>query len=141
MSDFPPPWIDRSEAARSVAQFHLRGGVHRNAWLNEEVRNFRSTLISEETVEAMDAIDGFDRRTGEYGMPVRADVAKELADMLYVTYGAADAFGIPLDAVFRLVHASNMTKLQPSGLVLRGDGKIMKPPTYRAPDLSNLIGD
>lgn len=40
----------------------------------------------------------------------------------------------------KLVHASNMSKLDDSGKpVRREDGKIMKGPNYKAPDLSALV--
>lgn len=38
------------------------------------------------------------------------EVADALADLLYVVYGCAIAYDIPLDACFRAVHKSNMTK-------------------------------
>src|SRR5690349_14586044 len=37
-------------------------------------------------------------------------IARELADVVYVAYGTADAFDIPLDAVIAEVHAANMRK-------------------------------
>lgn len=67
-------------------------------------------------------------------------VAKELADLLYVVYGAADAFDIPIDLVFADVHDSNMSKLGADGRpVRREDGKVMKGPNYRPPDLSYIL--
>ena len=44
-----------------------------------------------------------------------------------------------IEAVLR-VHKSNMSKLQPDGTVKRReDGKILKPDTYVAPDLTDLV--
>lgn len=41
---------------------------------------------------------------------------------------------------FNRVHASNMSKLGPDGKpVLREDGKVMKGPNYKKPDLSDLV--
>lgn len=42
---------------------------------------------------------------------------------------------------FRRVHASNMSKVQPDGSVLRDPvtGKVLKPETYVAPDMSGLL--
>ena len=69
------------------------------------------------------------------------DIADALGDMLVVIYGTAAAYGINLDAVVREIHASNMTKVQPDGSVLRReDGKIMKPEGYRPPNLAEIIG-
>jgi len=39
------------------------------------------------------------------------------------------------------VHNSNMTKLGPEGKpIYREDGKVMKGPGYRAPDLKTTLG-
>jgi predicted HAD superfamily Cof-like phosphohydrolase len=47
---------------------------------------------------------------------------------------------IPFKKVFDEVHASNMTKLMPDGSVLRReDGKVIKPPHFRKPDLRAVI--
>lgn len=68
----------------------------------------------------------------------RAAVIKEMADVMYVMYGFADRFGIDLDEAFRRVHESNMSKMVDGRTVLRSDGKVLKPDTWVAPDLSNL---
>lgn len=67
-------------------------------------------------------------------------LAKELADLLYVVYGTADVYGIPIDDVFREVHESNMSKLDDNGEVLRReDGKVLKGPNYRPPNLDKFF--
>lgn len=70
-----------------------------------------------------------------------AKTAKELADILYVVYGAAANFGIDLDKVFAEVHRSNMTKLGPDGKpVYREDGKILKGPNYEVANIEKVLG-
>lgn len=65
------------------------------------------------------------------------ELAKELGDLLYVTYGTAEELGIPLEEVFKVVHESNMSKVWSDGTVRRNDfGKVLKPDTYSPPDLS-----
>lgn len=67
-------------------------------------------------------------------------VAKELADLLYVTYGTANAYGIPMDEVFTEVHKSNMSKMPPDGVIkYREDGKILKGDWYKEPDLESIL--
>lgn len=45
-----------------------------------------------------------------------------------------------LENAFRLVHASNMSKMGEDGKpVVREDGKILKGPHYSPPDLSGLV--
>ena len=68
------------------------------------------------------------------------EIADALTDILYVVYGAGHAFGIDLDDCFNEVHSSNMTKLGADGRPLyRDDGKVMKGPNYREPDLTPFI--
>ena len=67
------------------------------------------------------------------------EIADALTDILYVVYGAGHAFGIDLDDCFHEVHSSNMTKLGADGRPLyREDGKVMKGPNYREPDLTKF---
>lgn len=63
-------------------------------------------------------------------------LAKELADLLYVVYDAAAAFGLDIDKVFAEVHSSNMSKLGSDGKpIYREDGKVLKGPNYTPPNL------
>jgi predicted HAD superfamily Cof-like phosphohydrolase len=68
------------------------------------------------------------------------EIADALTDILYVVYGAGHAFGLDLDDCFHEVHSSNMTKLGADGRPLyREDGKVMKGPNYREPDLTKFV--
>lgn len=69
-------------------------------------------------------------------------VAKELADLLYVVYGTAAAYGIPIDNVFREVHRSNMSKLGEDGKpIYREDGKVLKGPNYSPANIEKVFND
>lgn len=88
---------------------------------------FRTALIKEEYAEVLAATDA-------------ENMLKELADLVYVTYGKAAKFGWNLDEAVRRVHASNMSKLDDKGEpIYREDGKVLKGPNYREPDLTDLI--
>jgi predicted HAD superfamily Cof-like phosphohydrolase len=93
----------------------------------------RENLIEEELLELQEAT---------MKEPINiVDVADALGDLLYVVYGAAVEYGIPLDAVFEEIHASNMSKLGADGSpVYRGDGKVVKGPNYRPPDIAKVLG-
>jgi len=92
-----------------------------------KLEKLRKELIKEEFAEVMTA------DTAE-------QILKELADLIYVTYGYAAAFGWNLDEALRRVHASNMSKLGDDGKpIYREDGKVMKGPKYEKPDLSDLV--
>lgn len=66
----------------------------------QDTRVFRMHLMLEELAEVVI----------ELARREEANLLKELADLLYVVYGTAVAFGLPIDAMFDEVHASNMTK-------------------------------
>lgn len=68
------------------------------------------------------------------------NVLKELADILYVTYGYAASYGWDIDVAFDRVHKSNMSKLDDEGKpVYREDGKVLKGPNYKPADLGDLV--
>lgn len=90
----------------------------------------RLDLITEEVQELQDALAN----------KSMVDIADALTDILYVVYGAGHAFGIDLDDCFDEVHRSNMTKLGEDGRpIYREDGKVLKGPNYREPDLEQFI--
>ncbi|MDQ6743565.1 MAG: nucleoside triphosphate pyrophosphohydrolase family protein, partial [Candidatus Dormibacteraeota bacterium] len=101
-----------------VRDFHEHFGLpssDRPTWPGETVHRLRVLLIEEELAEL--------RNAGEARNLVA--VADALADLLYVVYGAAETYGIDLQAVFREIHRSNMSKGDPE-IVRRPDGKILK---------------
>lgn len=96
----------------------------------EQTKELRCGLIEEEAAEFREALAADDI----------VAVADAIGDLLYVVYGAALTFGIPVDEVFAEVHRSNMTKLDESGQpVLRSDGKVIKGPDYSPPDLLPVL--
>lgn len=94
-------------------------------------------LIREEFREVMESI--YPEQDGVMEVdPV--NLAKELADLVYVTVGMAIECGIPLDKVWDEVHRSNMSKIGPDGkFVTREDGKILKGPNYTPPDIEKVL--
>ena len=103
---------------------------------SKEVRDLRAKLIFEEVEETFDEMGIELNLQGCIGDPEDfidienhkinlVNLAKELADLLYVTYGAAAKYGIPIDDIFREVHRSNMSKLGSDGKpIYREDGKV-----------------
>ncbi len=86
----------------------------------------RKTLIQEEYLELLEAMSEEDP----------AHIAKEAADLLVVVLGTAVEYGLPFDAVWQAVHESNMAK---AGGPRREDGKILKPPGWKPPDIQSII--
>lgn len=99
--------------------------------LSEERQDLRLDLIEEEYNEYIEAV-------GEGDL---VEIAKELADLMYVVLGTAVEHGlVNFDEIFAAVHASNMTKLGADGKpIRREDGKVVKGPNYKEPDLTSLV--
>lgn len=143
-----------------VREFHQAFGLpapERPAVPDDDTIDMRVTLLCEEFAEVIGAMfnaSDLDTRTlaealraqvyemtdvmrlgdglsPEEMSPRMTDLAKELADLRYVTDGCGVTFGFPVDEVFRAVHDSNMSKLQPDGSVAyRDDGKVLKSDDY-----------
>jgi predicted HAD superfamily Cof-like phosphohydrolase len=94
-----------------------------------DIREMRIKLLAEEMDEYLVA----EKENDIIG------VADALADMTYIICGTAVSYGIPLDIVFNEVHKSNMTKIENGNILRREDGKIMKPPSYKPPDIRGII--
>lgn len=95
---------------------------------DEASRLLRVTLIAEELQEFRIASANEDI----------IEVADALADLLYVVYSAAVAWGIAIDPVFMEVHYANMQKFAP-GSYEREDKKWMKPPGWQPPDIRAVL--
>ena len=65
-------------------------------------------------------------------------IADALADLLYVTYGCAIEYGIPIDKIFAEVHRSNMTKFK-NGANFREDGKLLKGAGFEPPRIAQIL--
>ena len=104
------------------------------SWPDAKTIGLRYELIREELEEFSDAIYN--------GEGTIIDAADALADLLYVVYGAAHAFGIPIDECFDEVHNSNMSKLGEDGKpIYREDGKILKGPYFYEPKLKGILNE
>ncbi len=123
-----------SRAALQVGEFHrsyeLPMRTSPTAAVGADQLALRLALIEEEVGELREAAVAGDL----------VGVADALADIIYVAYGTAHVYGIGLDSVLDEVHASNMTKLGADGRpVRRADGKILKGPDYRPPDVRSVL--
>lgn len=68
----------------------------------------------------------------------RGELLKEWADAQIVLSNIAWYFDIPSDAAFNRVHTNNMTKVVDGKVILREDGKILKPEGYQKPSMKGL---
>jgi predicted HAD superfamily Cof-like phosphohydrolase len=104
----------------------------------ECVREFHSKLPGD-SVQVRGIVTAEEHRELEEALAEgdRLHIAKELADVVYVAYGTALVYGIDLDLAIERVHESNMSKFD--GAVFREDGKVLKGPNYRQPDLTGVL--
>ena len=101
-----------------------------------ETRSYQKNLIVEEFKEFLES-DGFLFRNGAN---VQEDCLKELADVVYVCYQYAENMRWDLDEALNRIHESNMSKLGDDNKpIYRDDGKVLKGPNYKPPDLSDLV--
>ncbi|HLZ10534.1 MAG TPA: nucleoside triphosphate pyrophosphohydrolase family protein [Chloroflexota bacterium] len=121
MSDF---YLDK------VKEFHraLYGTDAPEEFITKDVALCRLRLIVEEVGELSKAMHENDR----------IKVADGLADLLYVIYGAAIVYGIPIAPVFDEIHRSNMSKDFPDDTD-RGKKSARKGSRYFPPDLQGLF--
>lgn len=124
-----------SRIAGSVFAFHRAFGLPAQrqpslAGVSNDLLRLRERLLDEETGEFALA----SHRRDLVGM------ADALADVVYVAYGTAVTLGLDLDLILDEVHRANMSKLDEEGRpVLRYDGKVLKSPGYRGPDVAGVI--
>lgn len=108
-----------------VREFHTTMGFpapDKPTYPDNKLWKFRRRLIMEEFKELDDAYS-----EGDF-----VEMADALADMLYVVYGAAAAFGIQMQPIFDEVHRTNMEKRKgPKD----PEGKQMKPPGWLPPNI------
>ena len=103
---------------------------------NREKRTYQKPLGIEEFKEFLEAEDHLYRDNPT----VVAEALKELADLVYVCYQYAENMNWFLDEALHRVHESNMSKLGEDGKpIYREDGKVLKGPNYKPPNLTDLI--
>jgi NTP pyrophosphatase (non-canonical NTP hydrolase) len=120
--------------SEQAKEFRSKYGIKNS--ISRESRARQKELIVEEFKEFLEA-DGKLFRTG---LEPKQDCLKELADLVYVCYQYAENQHWFLDEALNRVHESNMSKLGEDGKpIYREDGKVLKGPGYKPPDLSDLF--
>lgn len=120
----------------AVAKFHNAFGVDManqpTANLSKEINQLRYKLMAEENNEYLEAANNKDL----------VEVADALGDMLYILCGTILSHGMQdiIIDVFDEIQQSNMSKLGADGKpIYREDGKVMKGPNYRKPNLKQFL--
>lgn len=122
-----------SEVSVMLREFHQAFGVEGDrlepGLPSESLARLRFDLLHEEFEEYREAAEAGDL----------VEVADALADIVYIAYGSARTYGVPLDRVLAEVHRSNMAKLVDGRVVRRADGKVLKPAGWVAPDVAGVL--
>ncbi len=102
-----------------------------------DVVKLREKLISEEAREFRFASYTMYNATDRTPVSM-VEIADALADLLYVVFGAAITYGIPIEAIFMEVHRSNMTKS-----MLKNEksikGKTLKGKDFEKPRIAEIL--
>ncbi|WP_413450201.1 GNAT family N-acetyltransferase [Georgenia phoenicis] len=137
-----------------VHQFHEHFGVPVASdapSVDRERVHLRMALVAEEMAELVTAVYGATagrEMEAAFTRAVAADdgardtvgAADALADLVYVLYGMAQECAVPLPDVLAEVHRANLSKLGDDGRpLLREDGKVLKAPGYRPPDVAGVL--
>ena len=126
--------MKRTFLSEQAKEFRSKYNIKNSAGRTDRAK--QKNLIVEEFKEFLQA-DGF---MFMHGQNHQEDCLKELADLVYVCYQYAENMGWFLDEALNRVHLSNMSKLgEDSKPIRREDGKILKGPNYKPPDLSDLF--
>ena len=111
------------------------------------IRKLRATLILEEALETVDALGFRAFNLGDTPKDFELvsknpcniiEVADGCADISVVTIGTLSAFGISDKPLLKEVDESNLRKFGPGGH-RREDGKWVKPPDWKAPDIEGIL--
>jgi predicted HAD superfamily Cof-like phosphohydrolase len=124
-----------------VKEFHTKFKQPIDVGFDIDVLRSRKKMITEEVGELFTEYDLILWRDGVIKNTNKERLVKELCDVLYVVYGAFVELGVDVHEAMKRVHESNLSKLQPDGTVLKKDGKVIKPITYKKPSLTDLIVD
>ena len=85
-----------------------------------------ATLMEEEFEEMIDAALEFKEEPND--IEKQANLTAEICDVLYVVMGFGHSQGLPIEAMFKEIHAANMRKVRADGTVIRNEsGKVLKP--------------
>ena len=128
--------LTMNEAIGHVRIFHDAFGIANAdgpvADIGDREALLRYKLIREENEEYLDAALRGDL----------VEVADALGDILYILCGTLLKHGLghKIDAVFREIQRSNMSKLGEDGRpIYREDGKVLKGPGYFRPDIAAVL--
>ena len=129
---------DQARVFRETFNQEILDNISQYGFVKKQLWDMQVGLINEESCEFLDAAE--ELFADPEDQVNREALVKELSDLVFVCYQFAAAFNIDLDRAMTLVFESNMSKLDEQGMpIYREDGKVLKGPNYKAPDLSSCL--
>ena len=126
--------MKKSFLSTQAKEFRSKYGLANSA--DRQTRAVQHRIIVEEFKEFLEA----EGMLFMHGRNHQEHALKELADLVYVCYQYAENMGWFLDEALNRVHESNMSKLDDDGNpIYREDGKVLKGPNYKPPNLEDLF--
>lgn len=119
-------------------------------WFEELYNNGITPNLLKETADVIYVLEGMNCMNGWRGydenIALTSDNEKIMHNVMFLIYYKISPIvnvvftQHQISEAFNLVHKSNMSKLDRNGEVIRReDGKVMKGPDYRQPDLTKLV--
>jgi NTP pyrophosphatase (non-canonical NTP hydrolase) len=112
-----------------LVEFHTKYRHHINSmptgYVSPFVRDLRLKLMHEELSELEEGLNTNDI----------VKIADGIADLLYVVFGTAVSYNIPIEEIFAEVHRSNMTKTGPTN----DFGKTLKGAEWEPPNIREIL--
>ena len=114
--------------------------------VSSEVRKLRANLIFEEALETIRGL-GFNLHLDkdgyyvldEVGPPDIVQIVDGCADVSVVTTGTLSAIGVSDVPILEMVDQNNLEKFGPGSYRRESDGKWMKAPGHKAPDIMGAL--
>ena len=123
---------------REIFGQEILDNISAQGFIKKKLWDMQLDLIEEEYKEFMTASDEVFKNPEDDDK--RVELVKELSDLVFVCYQFAAAYGIDLDEAMFRVFESNLSKLDDDGNpIYREDGKVLKGPNYKAPDLTTCV--
>ena len=130
--------LEQAIAFREAYNQEMLNGFVQCGYMKKKLFDMQAGLINEESIEFLQACSDLEEHPQDFKRQL--EVLKELSDVVFVCYQFAAAYGLDLDTAMDLVFDSNMSKLGDDGKpIYREDGKVLKGPNYKKPDLTDLI--
>ena len=130
--------LEEAKQFRRTFGQEILENISRFGFIKTPLWKMQMNLIKEEASEFLVAAD--EVYADPEKDPLRSELLKELSDLVFVCYQFAATYNLDLDEALRRVYESNMSKLDEQGNVIyREDGKVLKGPNYKKPELGDLV--